>query len=229
MKDARSEAAKEIEAYKAKKEEDFKKFKSEVSRWSVAWRLREDREEPMKAIQVFFSFCCSARLHHRCVGLADHVLVNLVYYATLFVPFIFRPSSSSAHHTLGCSALVESFAPISSINQSSLIDIPIAATPPDALISGLTSAYDRSPGWYYGPTRWTSLSLLLYRPLHRRCSQHKSETSSSQSAVDSDTKKQLSELDSAVAKNRDEVIKKIVERVVKCEPKLHPNLKKIEA
>lgn len=29
--------------------------------------------------------------------------------------------------------------------------------------------------------------------------------------------------------NREEVIKKIVERVVKCEPKLHQNLKKIEA
>lgn len=31
LKDARSEAAKEIEAYKAKKEEEFKRFKSEVS------------------------------------------------------------------------------------------------------------------------------------------------------------------------------------------------------
>ena len=31
LKDARSEAAKEIEAYKAKKEEDFKKFESGVS------------------------------------------------------------------------------------------------------------------------------------------------------------------------------------------------------
>lgn len=31
LKDARSEAAKEIEAYKAKKDEEFKKFESEVS------------------------------------------------------------------------------------------------------------------------------------------------------------------------------------------------------
>ena len=59
--------------------------------------------------------------------------------------------------------------------------------------------------------------------------QHKSETSSSQSTIDSSTRKQLSELDAAVAKNREEVIKKIVERVVKCEPQLHPNLKKVEA
>jgi V-type H+-transporting ATPase subunit G len=31
LKDARSEAAKEIEAYKAKKDEEFKKFESDVS------------------------------------------------------------------------------------------------------------------------------------------------------------------------------------------------------
>lgn len=31
LKDARSEAAKEIEAYKGRKDEEFKKFESEVS------------------------------------------------------------------------------------------------------------------------------------------------------------------------------------------------------
>lgn len=35
LKDARSEAAKEIEAYKAKKEEEYKKFESDVSGVSV--------------------------------------------------------------------------------------------------------------------------------------------------------------------------------------------------
>lgn len=60
-------------------------------------------------------------------------------------------------------------------------------------------------------------------------SDHTSSTSSSQSTIDSTTKDQLVQLDAAVQKNRDEVTKKIVDRVLKCEPHLHPNLKKVEA
>ena len=45
LKDARSEAAKEIEAYKAKKDQEFKKFESDVSGiWSAGWRCGGARE-----------------------------------------------------------------------------------------------------------------------------------------------------------------------------------------
>lgn len=72
------------------------------------------------------------------------------------------------------------------------------------------------------------LPPFLYPGIHTH-SQNKSQTSTSQTSIDSTTKKQLAELDEAVKKNREAVIVKIVERVVKCEPKLHQNLKKIEA
>lgn len=64
-----------------------------------------------------------------------------------------------------------------------------------------------------------------------RCSpkQHSNQTSSSQSTIDSSTAEQLKTLDSDVAKNRDTVIKKVVDRVLHVDPKLHPNLKKVEA
>ncbi|WWC63750.1 V-type ATPase, G subunit [Kwoniella dejecticola CBS 10117] len=58
---------------------------------------------------------------------------------------------------------------------------------------------------------------------------HTNQTSSSQSSIDSSTTTQLSDLDKAVEKNKGDVIKKIVERVLQSDPKLHQNLKKIEA
>ncbi len=91
--------------------------------------------------------------------------------------------------------------------------LPIISIVEHTIISTLSSV----------PTSFASL-YLPFSPL-----QHTSQTSSSQSTIDSSTKKQLSDLDAAVAKNREEVIKKIVTRVVKCEPKLHQNLKKVEA
>ncbi|GFZ47058.1 V-ATPase 13 kDa subunit, partial [Saitozyma sp. JCM 24511] len=60
-------------------------------------------------------------------------------------------------------------------------------------------------------------------------SEHSSQTTSSQSTIDAQAKTQLAELEEAVKKNRDGVIKKIVERVTKSEPQLHQNLKKVEA
>ncbi|KAL7425086.1 hypothetical protein Q5752_000774 [Cryptotrichosporon argae] len=60
-------------------------------------------------------------------------------------------------------------------------------------------------------------------------SDHTSRTTTSQTTIDDSTKKQLTALDEAVAAHSAEVIDKIVGRVLQCEPKLHPNLKKIEA
>jgi hypothetical protein len=59
--------------------------------------------------------------------------------------------------------------------------------------------------------------------------QHTSQTSSTQSTIDESTQKQIKELEAAVAKNRDAVVDKILERVVKCEPTLHRNLTKLGA
>jgi V-type H+-transporting ATPase subunit G len=61
------------------------------------------------------------------------------------------------------------------------------------------------------------------------CTQHTSQTSSSQSTIDAQTKDQLAEIEKAIAQNRDAVIRRIVERVTKSEPRLHQNLKKVEA
>ncbi|RXK39017.1 V-type ATPase, G subunit [Tremella mesenterica] len=58
---------------------------------------------------------------------------------------------------------------------------------------------------------------------------HSSETTSSQTTSDAQTKIQLSELDVAVEKNKHSVIDKIVERVLQCDPHLHQNLRKVEA
>ena len=122
LKDARTEAAKEIEAYKAKKEDEFKKFESDVSP------------------------------HHR-------------------PPSIFHR----------------------------------------------TTVYD--------PSAWSGLTLLTDSDR----TQHSSQTTTSQSSIDSSTKTQLESIESAIGKHKDEVVKKIVERVVKCEPEMHPNLKKVQA
>jgi V-type H+-transporting ATPase subunit G len=59
--------------------------------------------------------------------------------------------------------------------------------------------------------------------------QHKSQTTTSQSSIDSDTQKQLEQIKANVSKHQKDVVAKIVERVLKCEPDLHRNLKKVEA
>jgi hypothetical protein len=59
--------------------------------------------------------------------------------------------------------------------------------------------------------------------------QNSSQTTSSQSTIDQSTEKQLADIESDVSQNRDKTIKKIVGRVLTCEPHLHANLKKIEA
>jgi V-type H+-transporting ATPase subunit G len=59
--------------------------------------------------------------------------------------------------------------------------------------------------------------------------QHKSQTSNSQSSIDASTKQQIESLKKGVEKNRAVVVDKILDRVVRCEPKMHRNLKKIEA
>ncbi|WOO86222.1 V-type proton ATPase subunit G [Vanrija pseudolonga] len=58
---------------------------------------------------------------------------------------------------------------------------------------------------------------------------HTSQTSNSQSTIDSTTKEQLVTVDAQIDKNAEAAIKKIVNRVLLVEPKLHQNLKKVEA
>ncbi|BEJ18129.1 hypothetical protein CspHIS471_0704060 [Cutaneotrichosporon sp. HIS471] len=60
-------------------------------------------------------------------------------------------------------------------------------------------------------------------------SEHTSHKSTSQSTIDESTKKQLAEVESSMQKNRGDALTKIVDRVLTVEPKLHPNLKKVEA
>lgn len=59
--------------------------------------------------------------------------------------------------------------------------------------------------------------------------QHTSQKSTSQSTIDESTKQQLAEVEESMKKNREAALKKIVDRVLTVEPKLHPNLKKVEA
>jgi V-type H+-transporting ATPase subunit G len=66
-------------------------------------------------------------------------------------------------------------------------------------------------------------------PTLRLDPQHTSQTSSSQSSIDASTKQQLESIESALKAHRADAVKKIVERVIKCEPELHQNLKKVEA
>jgi hypothetical protein len=83
--------------------------------------------------------------------------------------------------------------------------------------------------------RTSSLSHTII-PRHRPHSnvqqlpqQNSSQTSSSQSTIDESTKKQLAEIESSIKQNREKTIKKVVDRVLQCDPQLHPNLKKVEA
>ena len=59
--------------------------------------------------------------------------------------------------------------------------------------------------------------------------QHSSDITSAQSSIDTSTTKQLEKIDQDVKGNRERVVKVIVERVLKSDPKMHPNLKKVEA
>jgi len=144
LKDARTEAAKEIEEYKAQKEAEFKKFESDVR--SCA-KVEVPRADPF----------------------SDYIALHICQ--------IYR--NAPCHRAID--------------NDLSLS----ARSPPTA------------------PKHFTK--------------QHTTQTSSSQSTIDSSTKEQLATLDAQVKEHGDEVIKKIVSRVLSVEPKLHPNLKKVEA
>lgn len=66
-------------------------------------------------------------------------------------------------------------------------------------------------------------------PLYTSHQQHTDQTSSSQSTIDSSTKEQLAALDTQVKGNGAAAVVKIVGRVLSVNPKLHPNLRKVEA
>jgi V-type H+-transporting ATPase subunit G len=72
-------------------------------------------------------------------------------------------------------------------------------------------------------------TTLAHRPLTRLYQQNSSQTSSSQSTIDDSTKKQLADIESSIKQNREKTIKKVVDRVLQCDPQLHPNLKKVQA
>ena len=59
--------------------------------------------------------------------------------------------------------------------------------------------------------------------------QHSSDVNSSQSTIDANTKQQLEKIDSDVKSHKDRVVKSIVDRVLKSDPKMHQNLKKVQA
>ncbi|KAF8661359.1 hypothetical protein AX16_001454 [Volvariella volvacea WC 439] len=58
---------------------------------------------------------------------------------------------------------------------------------------------------------------------------HQGTTSSAQSAIDAETDGKLANITAQYDKNRDAVVKKLLDRVVLVEPQLHRNLKKLEA
>ncbi|KAJ8521573.1 hypothetical protein ONZ45_g1742 [Pleurotus djamor] len=58
---------------------------------------------------------------------------------------------------------------------------------------------------------------------------HTGFTTSAQSAVDKETEVKLEQITESYQKSKDEVVKKLLDRVVLVKPELHRNLKKIEA
>lgn len=88
------------------------------------------------------------------------------------------------------------------------------------------SIHQRASDYAHRPLPIAILNTHAYPSLS---SQNSSQTTSSQSTIDQSTEKQLSDIESNVKQNRDKTIKKIVERVLQCEPHMHANLKKIEA
>lgn len=63
----------------------------------------------------------------------------------------------------------------------------------------------------------------------RADSQNSSNKDTSQTTIDSSTKEQLAAIEKAIKTNQEGVIKKIVERVIRSDPQMHQNLKKVEA
>lgn len=59
--------------------------------------------------------------------------------------------------------------------------------------------------------------------------QHAGSTQTAQVAVDHETKIKLQEITDAYNKNKDQVVKKLLDRVVLVKPELHRNLKKVQA
>lgn len=60
-------------------------------------------------------------------------------------------------------------------------------------------------------------------------SQYEGTQTSSQDKIDRDTKDRLQEIEQAFEKKRDELVKKLLERVGQVDPQPHRNLHKIEA
>ena len=59
--------------------------------------------------------------------------------------------------------------------------------------------------------------------------QHAGSTQTAQAAIDQETKIKLQEITDAYNKNKDQVVKKLLDRVVLVKPELHRNLKKVQA
>lgn len=59
--------------------------------------------------------------------------------------------------------------------------------------------------------------------------QHAGSTQTAQATIDQETKIKLQEITDAYNKNKDQVVKKLLDRVVLVEPELHRNLKKAQA
>ncbi|KAF9005932.1 H+-ATPase G subunit-domain-containing protein [Cyathus striatus] len=58
---------------------------------------------------------------------------------------------------------------------------------------------------------------------------HANTTSNAQTAVDRETETKLQEITDSYNKNKDAVVKKLLDRVVLVKPELHRNLNKVEA
>ena len=67
------------------------------------------------------------------------------------------------------------------------------------------------------------LRSLIYGPPQRE-----GTTQTSQSAIDKETDTKLAEITQAYNGNKDQVVKKLLDRVVLVKPELHRNLTKIE-
>jgi hypothetical protein len=106
---------------------------------------------------------------------------------------------------------------------------PSASYPPTALRHSCSPPARLVHHYPLPPSLAPSLPLARALALASLGQQHTSHKSTSQSTIDESTKKQLAEVESSMQKNRDAALKKVVDRVLSVEPKLHPNLKKVEA
>ena len=71
---------------------------------------------------------------------------------------------------------------------------------------------------------WLLIELLSLRIYV----QHQGTTQTSQSAVDKETESKLTAITESYQKNKEQVVKKLLDRVVLVKPELHRNLKKLE-